>query len=132
MPDPRPLNEGVTTGQAIGAGGGNYDLQGQQGDPRIWVGGESDLTVLVEMTGAVVGDLAVQVNPYEADNATVIPMPLPASQAPATNPAFSGGKCYYTAAFDVSPYDMVRVRITNNNAGGQTINRASWRLGAGG
>jgi hypothetical protein len=132
MPPAVALNEGGITAQAIGSGGGVYELLGQNGDARIWCGGESDLTVIVQMTGAAVGDLGVQVNPYAMDHATVIPMPLPVSSAPATNPAFAGGKVYFVATFDVSGYDMVRVRLTNNNAGGQTIDRASWSLGPGG
>jgi hypothetical protein len=52
--------------------------------------------------------------------------------APVTvsGPTFSGGHIFYTAQFDVSSYDKVRLRITNNNAGAQTITRASWKLTA--
>ena len=135
MPAPAALNEGLITGQAMGAGV-TYDMIGQNGgtDPRIWVGGESELTVLVEMTGAAVGDLIVTVQPYSMDHATLIPMALPtlATQTPVTNPAFGSGKCTFAGVFDVSGYDMVKVSIKNNNAGAQTINRASWSLGSGG
>ena len=40
--------------------------------------GESELVVEVDMTGAANGDLAVLVQPFESDNATVMPISVPA------------------------------------------------------
>jgi len=127
-PEAQLLTRGKTpVNQAIGAGG-NYDLLGQAGDAKIWCGGDSTLVVEVDMSGTAPGDLVVVVTPYEADNVT--PMDniiLPAVLAPATNPSLSGGRVYFYGQYDVTGLEMVRVRLTNNNAGGQTLN-ASWRL----
>jgi hypothetical protein len=125
MVDALPLTKGKTEAQAIGAGG-NFDLVGQNGDARIWVGGDSTLVVEVDMTGAANGDLAVVANPYEADGTTIMPVALPVVQS--VGPTLNGGHVYYYAQIDVTGVDQCRVRITNNNAGGQTITRASWRL----
>jgi hypothetical protein len=129
MPDPQLLTRGKVEGQAI-ANGANFDLLGDRGDARIWCDGDSTLVVEVDMTGTAAGDVTVTVTPYEADNVT--PMGpaafLPEVQKPATNPSLSGGHVYYYGQFDVTGVEMVRVRITNNNAAPQTITRASWRL----
>lgn len=134
MPAPAALNEGMIAGQSINGSGATYDMVGQgvgtpaSPDTRIWVGGDSTLVVQADMTGAAVGDLGVQVNAYEADNATINPQPLPVVQQPTTNPALAGGHVYFYAQYDVTGVEMVRIRLTNNNAGVQTITRASWRL----
>jgi hypothetical protein len=89
--------------------------------------GDSELTVLAEMTGAVNGDLAVTVIPFESDNVTPannIAMPAIRSNGP----TFGGGVVQFDGTFDVSGQSKVRIAIRNNNVGAQTINRASWRL----
>src|SRR5262245_66150793 len=97
MVDAALLNKGVITGQAIGGGGGTYDMVGQQvgtpaaPDNRVWVGGETDLLVEVNMTGAAVGDLGVAVQPYDSTGTTVMPQALIPAQAPTTNPASAAG-----------------------------------------
>ena len=127
MPDPQLLTKGVTTAQAITGGGGVYDLLGPEGPPKINCEGDSTLVVQVDMTGAASGDLTTAVNPYEADGATLNAVALPVVQS--TGPTFAGGKVMYYGQYDVSGVDAVRIRLTNANAGGQTISRASWRLG---
>jgi hypothetical protein len=111
------LTRGKVAGQAIGAGG-NYDT-------IIPCQGDSTLSIQVDMTGGALSDLMVQANPYEADIATVTPNAVPEVQ---TDSDFSGGHVYYYGQFDVNGVDQVRLRITNNNAGAQTITRMSWRL----
>jgi hypothetical protein len=88
--------------------------------------------VEVDMNGAAVGDLVVTVQPFDSSGTAVMPGALVPVAQPTPNPAFAGGKVTFWGNFDVSPYEQVRVRIQNNNAGAQTINRASWRLAAGG
>ncbi|SRR6266516_863123 len=127
MPEPQLLTRGKVEAQAI-APAANFDLPGQQGDARIWCGGDSTLIVEVDMTAGAAGDLGVQVNPYEADGVTIVPVALPVVQQFGTNPTLSGGHDYYYAQYDVTGLEQVRVRITNNNVAGQTITRASWRL----
>jgi hypothetical protein len=68
----------------------------------------------------------VQVQPYEADNSTIMPIAMPPANS--VGPTLSGGKVYYYAEFDVMALEKVRLRITNNNAGTKTLNSASWRL----
>jgi hypothetical protein len=118
VPDPTLLTRGNVLAAAIAAAGNN--------DTDILSGGDSTLAVEVEMTGAAVSDLTVSVQPYESDAATVMPVSMPVVQS--VGPTVNAGKVYYYAQFDVTGVDKVRLRITNNNAGGQTINRASWRL----
>lgn len=129
MPDAKLLTRGKQEGVSI-ATGVTVFLDGQQeaGNPKIWCGGDATLVVEVDMTGGAVGDLAVVVQPYEADNATVQLTPILPAMQPTTNPAFAGGHVYYTAQYDVQAFEMVRISVTNNNAGTQTITRASWRL----
>jgi len=127
MPDAQPLTRGKVENQAINAGA-NFDMVGPDGTAKIPCGGDSTLVVMVDMTGGAAGDLALQVNPIEADNTTVVPEALPPVQQPVTNPTLSGGHVFMYQQFDVSALEYVRIRITNNNAGAQTITRASWRL----
>jgi len=89
------------------------------------VSGVDELVVLVDMTGAANGDLAVTVVPVEADNATVMALPLTAQAS--SGPTFGSGKVQYYGKFDVSAFEFVQVQIKNNNAGTQTLTRASWR-----
>lgn len=125
-PDPQLLNRGKITGQAIAGGGGTYDMLGPRGTALIDCEGASTLIIEADMTGAANGDLAVQVNPYEVDQATIMPIAVPKVQD--VGPTLNGGNVYYYGQFDVTGIDAVRVRLTNANVGAQTINRASWRL----
>lgn len=119
MVDAVALNKGSQAGVAIAGGGANNDTD-------ILCVDRSTLVVQVDMTGAAVGDLGVQLNPYEADNATIMPVSIPPIRT--IGPNLSGGHDYFYAEYDVSGLDKVRLRITNNNAGAQTITRSSWRL----
>jgi hypothetical protein len=89
--------------------------------------GDSKLTVLVEMTGAANGDLAVTVVPFESDNLTPQNNTALAAQR-STGPTFAGGVVQYEGEFDVSGFSKVRIQIRNTTAGALNINRASWRL----
>jgi hypothetical protein len=129
MVDAVLLTRGKAEGQAIAGAGGTFDLGNPLtagGAPVVPCSGDSTLVVEVDMTGGAVGDLTVAVNPYEADDATVMPIAVP--QVQGVGPTLVGGHVYQYAQFDVTGIEYVRVRITNNNAGGQTITRASWRL----
>ena len=128
------LTRGKVEAQAIGGGGGTFDLGSPltslPGSPNaIPCDGDTTLVVQVDMTAGAVGDLTVTVTPFEADNATLaVGMDLPPVQAPTTNPALSGGHDYFYGEYDVASVEYVRVRIANANVGAQTITRASWRL----
>jgi hypothetical protein len=92
----------------------------------IDVSGTDEIVVMVEITGAVSGDLAVTVLPVEADNVTNLPnITVPAVQS--QGPTFGGAKVSFFGRYDVSAMEYVRIAITNNNAGTQNIIRASWR-----
>lgn len=89
--------------------------------------GDSELTVQADMTGAASGDLAVTVVPYEDDNVTLnVNAPLPAVRS--AGPTFGGTTVGFNGTFDVSGVSKVRIVAKNNNVGGQTLNRLSWRL----
>lgn len=88
--------------------------------------GDSTLAIIVDMTAGASGDLAVEVNPYEADGVTRQINQLPPVQT--DGPDLAGGHDYYFGKFDVDGIDKVQVRITNNNAAPQVITRAGWRL----
>jgi hypothetical protein len=90
------------------------------------VSGTDELVVEADMNGAVSGDLIPTVVPYEADNVTLLPnITLPAVAS--TGPTFGSGKVGYYGRFDVSAFERVQIQLKNNNAGAQTMNRASWR-----
>ena len=90
------------------------------------VAGNTELVVMADMNGAVAGDLVPTVLPYEADNVTLMPLPL--TPITAQGPTFASGKVYYQGRFDVDAVERVQIQIKNNNAGAQTLNRASWRV----
>jgi hypothetical protein len=134
MVEPALLNRGKVEAMPFSGGGTFYYMVGQgvgtttQPDNRISCAGADELNVEVQMTGAVAADLAVDVFPYQADGVTVLPAPMQVISSPATNPSFASGKCYFYSKYDVSGLDAVQIRIKNNNAGAQTLDRASWRL----
>jgi hypothetical protein len=112
------LDRGKQAGVAINAAANN--------DTDLLTQGASTLVVEVDMTGGASGDLTVQVLPFQADAATLMGVAI--APVTATGPTLAAGHVYYTAQFDVTAYDKVRVRLTNNNVGAQTITRSSWRL----
>ena len=112
------LTRGKQAGVAISNGANN--------DTDILCQGDSTLVIEADMTGGAAGDLTVQVLPFEADAATLMGVAI--APVTSTGPTLSGGHVYYAAQFDVTAYDKVRIRITNNNAAPQTITRSSWRL----
>lgn len=125
MPAPKELTRGKLEGAAAAPASITY-LQGPSGTDLIHCGGDSELTVEVDMTGAATGDLIITCEPYAVGNTSVMPISLPPLNT--VGPTLSGGHVYFVATFDVSGEDAVRVGIKNNNAGAQTITRASWRL----
>lgn len=112
------LTRGKQAGAAIAPAANN--------DTDILCQGDSTLTVEADMTGAASGDLTVQVLPFEADATTLAGVAI--APVTATGPTFAAGRVTYIAQFDVTAYDKVRIRLTNNNVGAQTVTRASWRL----
>lgn len=95
-------------------------------DTDILCQGASVLVVQVQMTGAAAGDLTTSLFPFESDNATVAPISIPPMNS--VGPTLNGGKVYYYAEYDVNALEKARLRVTNNNAGTQTIDRLSWHL----
>jgi hypothetical protein len=119
MVDAVALNKGKVEGAAIGGAGGTVVLE----VPCPLV---STLVVEADMTGAVNGDLGVAVQPYEVDGVTLLGVNLPTVQN--VGPTFAGGRVTQFSQYDVTAIDKVRITLTNNNAGAQTVTRASWRL----
>jgi hypothetical protein len=112
------LTRGKQAGVAIANAANN--------DTDILCQGDSTLVLEVDMTGAAAGDLSINVFPFEADGVTVMGVAI--APITSTGPTLLTGHVYYIAQFDVSGYDRVRIRLTNNNAAPQTLTRASWRL----
>lgn len=112
------LTRGKQAGAAIGPAANN--------DTDILCQGDSTLVVEVDMTGAAAGDLTVQVLPFEVDAVTLMGVAI--APVTSTGPTLAGGHVYYIAQFDVTAYEKVRFRITNNNVGAQAVTRANWRL----
>jgi hypothetical protein len=105
----------IATNQSLAAGASyNADVEV---DSATW------LVVQADMNGAVAGDMAVTVTPYEADNVTLSGVTLTAVTT--TGPTFAGGKNTYYGKFDVTGLRRVRASVKNNNAGTQTLNRFS-------
>lgn len=120
MVDATALNRGKVEGQAISGGGGTFTVD-------VPAARKATLTVQVDMTGAVAGDLTVAAQPYELDASTLLGLNLPVVGS--TGPTAIGGtRVAFYAQYDVSGVDKVRLLITNNNAGAQTITRLSWIL----
>jgi len=91
------------------------------------VNATDELVVEADMNGAVSGDLIPTVVPYESDNVTLMPNVSLTAMA-STGPTFGGGKIGYFGRFDVTAFERVQIQLKNNNAGAQTMNRASWRV----
>lgn len=115
-----PLTRGVITDVAI-ASGATEIMEVADCAPDDFV------RVQVDMTAGAVGDLTVDVYPYEEDGVTVSPVALPAVAGVGYTSTLNGGHDYFDQKYDIQGIDKVRVIITNNNAAGQTITRASWR-----
>jgi hypothetical protein len=90
--------------------------------------GTDELVVEADMNGAVATDLVPTVQPYEADGVTLLPG-ITLTAMVANGPTLTGGKVAYVGRFDVTAFEKVQVQLKNNNAGAQTMNRASWRVG---
>lgn len=112
------LTRGKTAGQNI--------LTAANDDTDILCQGDSRLSVEVDMAGGASGDLTVQIIPFEADAVTLLGVALAPIRS--TGPTFAGARVSYVADFDVSGFDKVRFRMTNNNVATQVVNRKSWRL----
>lgn len=117
------LTRGRVPSQAIGATTTlTFDLD---------AAGESELTLMVEMTGAANTDLTVTVIPFRGDNTT--PLNNIALQPTRSNgPLFAGGVVQYTGTYDVSGESKVRVAIRNTTAGALNLNDVTWRMSPGG
>jgi hypothetical protein len=113
MVDASLLNRLNDLNQAINAGA-SLDKDLDVNDNQI-------LSIQVAMTGAIAGDLTVAVFPFMGDGTTVNQAVLPAVRS--TGPTFAAGVNWYNAEYDVSGLEKVRVRVTNNNAGAQTLNQ---------
>lgn len=92
------------------------------------VGSVDFITVQADMTGGAAGDLAITVVPYEQDGVTLAGASLPAVAGVGYAPAFGAGKVTAVQQYNVQGIDKVQVQFKNNNVGGQTINRAGWRV----
>jgi hypothetical protein len=111
------LHSDVVVGQSLATGASySYDVECSEND---W------LTVEGDLTGAALGDLAITVQPYEGDNVTLSAVVLTPVAAPAN--VFASGHAYAYARYDVIGVGRVRISWKNNNAGTQTLTRASWR-----
>lgn len=79
-----------------------------------------NISVLVSMTAAVIGDLIVTVYGFDVGgNVHLIPLsPSPAPQAQ----VISAGAALAAVQYDLRGIDTVRIAVKNNNAGAQTIN----------
>jgi hypothetical protein len=118
------LTGALLTRGAIGTAGQSL-ASGASTQQDVGVSGSDELTVEVDMNGAATGDLTVSVYPYESDGTTLMPITVPIIGS--TGPTFVTSRVYFIGHYDVSATERVRITITNNNAGAQTLNRASWR-----
>ena len=112
------LNKDSVSAVALGAGATQvFD---------VVLGGQTTMVVQADLTATAANDLAVVVFPYEADGATLSGAAIPAVQS--GGPTLTGGHSYFYGEYDILSLDKVRVVITNNNVGAQTLTRASWEL----
>jgi|SRR5215471_4364220 len=91
----------------------------------VEVAGVARLTVLGDLTGAAIGDLAVTVQPYFGDNVTLEGVVLSPMYTPPAN-VLSGGHVSSYAEYDVTGLGRVRIFAKNNNAATQAL-KVSWR-----
>ena len=117
MPDAQLLTRGKAAATAIGPAA-NVDVLLEASD-------YSDLVVEVDMSAGAAPDLAVQINPVSEVGDEVLPIAQPAVQS--VGPTLSGGRSYFWGKWDVSAQNRVRLRITNNNVGAQSVDYA-WRM----
>jgi hypothetical protein len=85
------------------------------------------VTVQADMTGAANGDLTITVVPFEADGNTLSGVALPPASGIGAGPTFASGRVTALLQYNVQGIDKVRITFKNNNAGTQTLTRASWR-----
>jgi|SRR5215471_11244145 len=110
------LESDIVSNPTLGAGlTQNVDVE---------VAGTSRFTVLGDLTGAAIGDLAVTVQPYFGDNVTLEGVVLSPLQVVAN--VLAGGHVSSYAEYDVTGLGRVRILAKNNNAGAQAL-KVSWR-----
>lgn len=114
-----PLTRKTIAGQSIGTGA-TVAMD-------VPCGGTDFVTVEADMTGAASGDLGITVIPYEADGNTLMATTLPAVGGVGYAPTFVTNRVTAVQQYNVQGIDKVQVQLKNNNAGTQTITRASWR-----
>lgn len=84
----------------------------------VEVAGASTLTVLASVTGGASGDITLTVRAYD-DLGALFDLAL--TPQAVTAPALAGGLARTIQQFDVRGLEKVQVRVTNNNAGTQTL-----------
>ena len=93
----------------------------------VLVDGRDTITVQANLNGAANGDLTVVVTPYEEDGVTLATTVLTALRS--AGPTFVTSKVTFWGTYNVEGFSKVQVKVTNNNAGTQTLNRLSTKLG---
>ena len=91
----------------------------------VEVAGVARLTILGDLTGAAIGDLAITVQPYFGDNVTLEAVVLSPMYTPPAN-VVAGGHVSSYAEYDVTGLGRVRILAKNNNVGAQAL-KVSWR-----
>lgn len=111
------LDSDVITGISLTTGlTTTYDVEVSNSD---W------LVIQGDLTATAAADLAITVQPFEADGLTLSSVVLAATLAPAN--VLNGGHAYQYAKYDVVGIGRVRIFWKNNNAATQTLTRGSWR-----
>ena len=93
----------------------------------VLVDGRETITVQADINGAANGDLTVVVTPYEEDGVTLATTVLTAIRS--AGPTFVTSRVTFWGQYNVEGLSKVQVKVTNNNAGTQTLNRLSTKLG---
>jgi len=91
----------------------------------VEVAGTARLTILGDMSGTAIGDLAITVQPYFGDNVTLEGVVLSPMGTPPAN-VLAGGRVSSYAEYDVTGLGRVRIFAKNNNVAIQGL-KLSWR-----
>lgn len=118
-PDAALLTRGKKTNVALGAAAFDNTVVQCQGDDI--------LVVEAKLTAGALGDLEVLVQPFEADNATIL-TGINIAPTRSSGPILSGGRSRFYAEYDVAGIEQVNISVQNKNAGAQTLETFSWRL----
>lgn len=94
-------------------------------DIALDCGGDGTLVVEADMSAGAAGDISVVVNPVTEPDGEIFPIAQPPLQS--VGPTLVGGRTYFWGQWDVTAQQRVRIRITNNNVGTQSLDY-SWRL----